>query len=141
MEKKEENLGGKKVHLKLKIGNIDLEIDCEENQIRNVVDKVLSSVSEFTDKSIVFPQPKEVPIRAETCRGVLEKLWKEGWFSDLRSLADVHVEMTRIGYHYDRTAVSHVLLDMVRDGVLSREGKPRRYSYTQKRPPNPHITL
>jgi len=74
--------------------------------------------------------------RAETCRGILERLWREGFFAEPRSLSQVHEEMTRIGYHYDRTAVAHVLLDLVRDGILTREGRPRRYVYVQKRPPS-----
>jgi hypothetical protein len=47
----------------------------------------------------------------------------------------VHSEMARKGYHYDRTAVAHALIDLVRENVLTREGPPRRYQYAQKRPP------
>jgi len=44
--------------------------------------------------------------------------------------------MARRGFHYDRTAVAHALIDLVKDGVLNREGRPRRYQYVQKRPPS-----
>jgi len=47
----------------------------------------------------------------------------------------VHNEMARLGFQYDRTAVAHALIDLVKDNILTREGKPRRYQYAQKRPP------
>ncbi|MEM3803099.1 MAG: hypothetical protein QXX17_01685 [Conexivisphaerales archaeon] len=62
-------------------------------------------------------------------------MWKEGWFSQPRSLSEVDEELGRRGYHYDRTAVSHSLTDLVREQVLSREGAPRNYRYVQKKPP------
>lgn len=70
-----------------------------------------------------------------TCRGLLETLWLEGYFASERSLADVHEELSRRGYNYDRTAVSHSLTDMVRETVLTRVGTMRNYRYIQKRPP------
>jgi len=136
MTEKEERPEKPLIHIKVKVGNIEFEIECREDQVKEVVDKVLSSASEYANKPMAQPERIQPPIKAETCRGVLEKLWTEGWFAEPRSLDDVHKQMMRIGYHYDSTAVSHTLLDMVRDGLLAREGKPRRYLYTQKRPPN-----
>jgi len=125
------------VHIKMKVGNIEFEIECREDQVQEMVEKVLSSVTEYASKPIATPPERTPPpARAETCRSIVERLWREGWFKEPRSLGDIHMEMTRIGYHYDRTAVAHVLLDLVRDGILTREGKPRRYVYVQKRPPN-----
>ncbi len=123
------------VRVKMKVGNIEFEIECREDQIQSVVEKVLSTITEHAKKPISIAETA-YPSRAETCRGILERLWKEGFFAEPRSLSQVHEEMTRIGYHYDRTAVAHVLLDLVRDGILTREGRPRRYLYVQKRPPS-----
>ena len=101
-----------------------------------MVQKVLSSVYEYANKPLAITTQSDHPItRAETCRGIIERLWRENWFAELRSLSDVHEEMMRTGYNYDRTAVAHVLLDLVRDGILTRQGRPRRYVYVQKRPP------
>ncbi len=125
------------VRITMKVGSMEFEIECREDQVQEIVQKILSTVSEYANKPM--PSPAEsipTPTRAETCRGILERIWKEGWFVEPRSLNDIHGEMTRIGYHYDRTAVAHALLDLVRDGLLTREGKPRRYVYVQKRPPN-----
>jgi hypothetical protein len=71
-----------------------------------------------------------------TCRGLLESLWFEGHFVSERSLGEVHEELSRRGFNYDRTAVSHSLTDMVRENILTRIGTMRNYRYIQKRPPN-----
>jgi hypothetical protein len=68
-------------------------------------------------------------------KGIIQRLWEEGWFSNAKGLSEVHSELARRGFHYDRTAVAHALIDLVKDGILTREGKPRRYQYAQKRPP------
>jgi hypothetical protein len=70
-----------------------------------------------------------------TCRGLLESFWIEGYFGTERSLGEVHEELSRRGYNYDRTAVSHSLTDMVRENILARTGTMRNYRYVQKRPP------
>ncbi len=133
----ERSIGKPPVHITMRVGNIEFEIECREDQVQEMIEKVLSSATEYASKPVAaLPQRTPPPVRAETCRGIIERLWRENFFSKPRSLGDVHREMTRIGYHYDRTAVAHVLLDLVRDGVLTREGRPRRYVYVQKRPPN-----
>jgi len=125
-----------KVRVKMKVGNIEFEIECREDQVQEIIKNVLSTVTEHVKRSALAAEEITYPAgKAETCRGILERLWREGFFAEPRSLSEVHEEMTRIGYHYDRTAVAHVLLDLVRDGILTREGKPRRYVYIQKRPP------
>ena len=72
--------------------------------------------------------------KGETSRSVITAMWKEGWFATSRSLSEVHEEMSRRGYHYDRTAVSHTLVDLVREGSLFRDGSMRNYRYVQKYP-------
>jgi len=49
--------------------------------------------------------------------------------------SEAHSKMARRGFHYDRTAVAHALINLVKDEILTRQGKPRRHQYTQKRPP------
>jgi hypothetical protein len=125
------------IRVKMKIGEIEIEIESQEDQLQFAVDKILSAVTEkLKDTRLVTvaerPPP---PPRAETCKGVIQKLWEENWFAHPRGLGEVHSEMARRGFHYDRTAVAHALIDLVKDGILTREGKPRRYQYAQKRPP------
>lgn len=67
-----------------------------------------------------------------TCRILLETLWEEGYFVTQRLLAEIHEELMRRGYSYDRTAVSHSLTDMVREGIIVRNGTARNYLYLQK---------
>ncbi|HDJ04493.1 MAG TPA: hypothetical protein ENF85_00690 [Candidatus Bathyarchaeota archaeon] len=128
------------VHVKIKVGNLEFEIECREDQVKDMVEKVLSTVTEYASKTVTPPKITPRPVRADTCKGVILRLWREGWFSTPRSLEEVHNEMMRIGFHYDRTAVSHALLDLVRENVITREGKPRRYRYVQKKPPSTEVT-
>jgi hypothetical protein len=125
------------IRVKMKIGEIEIEIESQEDQLQSAVNKILSAVTDKlkdTRLAAVAERPLAPP-RAETCKGVIQKLWEENWFDQQRGLSEVHSEMARRGFHYDRTAVAHALIDLVKDGILTREGKPRRYQYAQKRPP------
>jgi hypothetical protein len=123
------------IRVKMKVGEIEFEIECQEDQLQTAVDKILSTVTEKLKETPLIAERAVAPPRAETCKGVIQKLWEEGWFVTPKGLSEVHSEMARRGFHYDRTAVAHALIDLVKDGVLTREGKPRRYQYAQKRPP------
>jgi hypothetical protein len=85
-------------------------------------------------KNLIEPPRREMSKGGATCRGLLEKLWYEGYFGAEKLLGEVHEELSRLGYNYDRTAVSHSLTDMVREGILTRVGTMRNYRYLQKRP-------
>jgi len=128
----------------MKIGDIEFEIESQEDQIQTAVDRILSTVTaRLKDTQLVTAQAERQapPPRAETCKGVIQKLWEESWFSEPKGLDDVHSELARRGFHYDRTAVAHALVDLVKDNVLTRLGRPRRYQYAQKRPPPKERTI
>lgn len=122
------------IRIKMRVGEIEFEIECQEDQLQATVDRILSTVTEKLKQAPLITE-RTTPQRAETCKGIIQKLWEEGWFSTPKSLSEVHNEMAKRGYHYDRTAVAHALIDLVKDGILTRDGKPRRYQYAQKRPP------
>jgi hypothetical protein len=125
------------IRVKMKIGDIEFEIEAQSDQIQSTVDKILQTVTDRlknTNLAQVTERPS-LPPRAETCKGLIQKLWEENWFNEPRGLDDVHSELARKGFHYDRTAVAHALVDLVKDNILTRIGKPRRYQYAQKRPP------
>ena len=120
----------------MKIGDLEFEIESQEDQIQNTVDKILATVTERlknTNLAQVAERPASPP-RTETCKGIIQKLWEENWFNEPKGLDEVHTELARRGFHYDRTAVAHALVDLVKDNILTRIGKPRRYQYAQKRP-------
>jgi len=119
----------------MRIGQLEFEIECQEDQLQTTIDKLLSTVTDKLKETPLISERTPPPPRAETCKGVIQKLWEEGWFSTTRGLGEVHSELAKRGFHYDRTAVAHALIDLVKDGILTREGKPRRYQYAQKRPP------
>jgi hypothetical protein len=119
----------------MKIGEIEFEIESQEDQLQTAIDRILSTVTEKL-KDARLSERISPPPRAETCKGLIQKLWAENWFSQPRGLDDVHTELARRGFHYDRTAVAHALVDLVKENILTRIGRPRRYQYAQKRPPS-----
>jgi hypothetical protein len=71
-------------------------------------------------------------------------LLSDNFFTEERQLGQIHEEISRRGYNYDRTAVSHSLTDMVRERTLVRVGTIRNYRYLQKEYTSPdtnHQTL
>ncbi len=150
------------VKIKLKHGEWEVEITCLETRVKQVVENVLSSLdttklvspaiqAQFDELRREIESLKSRPVAESrstdgeqktspkggmTCRGLLESLWVEGYFGTERSLGEVHEELSRRGYNYDRTAVSHSLTDMVRENILTRIGTMRNYRYIQKRPPD-----
>ena len=122
------------IKVKMKIGDIEFEIESQEDQIQTAVERILTTVTERM-KDVRFTERQAPPPRAETCKSLIQKLWEENFFNTPRGLDAVHSQLARQGFHYDRTAVAHALVDLVKDNVLTRIGKPRRYQYAQKRPP------
>src|SRR5918996_3391951 len=152
------------VKIRLKHGEWEVEVVCIESRVKQVVESVLSSldttkmmgpevqsqldalrreIDSLKTRPIAELMPegqqqqqKVTTKSGITCRGLLENLWVEGHFDSEMSLGEVHEELSRRGYNYDRTAVSHSLTDMVRENILTRIGTMRNYRYIQKRPPN-----
>jgi len=125
----------KPIRVKMKVGSVEFEIEGTVDQANEAVGKFLATVTEKLKEMPLISERETAPSRAETCKGVIQRLWQEGWFATPRGLSDVHSEMATRGFHYDRTAVAHALIDLVKDDILTRQGKPRRYQYAQKRPP------
>ena len=128
------------VTVKLKRGAWEIEITSPADKVQQAVESVIAGMASKEQVAITSDQPgpgEGDEKRFETCRGLLQTMWKEGWFGTERSLSEVHEEMAKRGYHYDRTAVSHSLVDLVREGTLFRDGTMRNYRYVQKRPSQP----
>jgi hypothetical protein len=127
------------IKVKMKVGNVEFEVEGTVDQANEAVGKILATVTEKLKEMPLLTEKEVAPPRAETCKAIIQRLWKEGWFSSPRGLGEVHSEMARQGFHYDRTAVAHALIDLAKEGVLTREGRPRRYRYAQKRPPTRYV--
>jgi hypothetical protein len=128
------------VTVKLKRGSWEIEITSPPDRVQQAVESVIAGMASKEQVAITANESGEEERgekRFETCRGLLQIMWKEGWFGSAKSLSEVHEEMARRGFHYDRTAVSHALVDLVREGTLFRDGTMRNYRYIQKRPLNP----
>jgi len=75
------------IRVKMKIGEMEFEIECQEEQLQATVDKILSAVTEKLKEIQLITERAAPPPRAETCKGLIQKLWEEGWFADPRNLA------------------------------------------------------
>jgi len=124
------------VRVKLKRGAWEIEISCPEDKVKQVVESVLSGMDIAPEVPTMVSERKQQSRGSATCKGLIEMLWSERWFESEKNLAEVHEELSRKGYNYDRTAVSHSLTDLVRESVLTRTGTMRAYRYVQKRPPD-----
>lgn len=122
------------VTVRLKRGSWEIEITAQEDRVQQAVESVLAGMASKEQALVQSQETEPDERRFETCRGVIMTMWKEGWFASPRALSEVHEEMSRRGYHYDRTAVSHTLVDLVREGSLFRDGSMRNYRYIQKYP-------
>jgi len=150
------------VQIRLRRGDWEIEITCGKDKIKDVVRDVLfgidisigsnelaakiedmiseiailksrvAAISENLGSEIYLGRPGEAKPTGATCRGLIWQLCHEGYFELEKTLGQVHEELSRRGYNYDRTAVSHSLTDMVREGNLRRIGTVRSYRYVQK---------
>lgn len=121
-----------KIRIKINVGDFNIEVECHPNQLRETLETLTKSLESMK----VVHQEKDRPY-ASTCKEAIENLWKEGWFVKARKLSEVWEELSRRGYNYDRSAVSHALNALVKDGVLTRLGRARKYQYVQKAPLQP----
>ena len=123
------------IKVKMKVGNLEFDIEGTPEQLEEAMKRILSTVTDYGKQPVIVAEAGKQATRAETCKGVIQRLWAEGWLASSRSLDEVYNQMALMGYHYDRTAVAHALIDLVKEGILGRDGRPRRYRYAQKRPP------
>ncbi len=119
------------IKIKLKKGDWEIEVECPEDKINEVIPKILASLP----SQVMQQEQRGQERRGKTCKEILTDMWKEGWFSTERGLFEVDEELQRRGYHYDKSAISHSLTDLVRENTLTRIGSPRNYRYSQKHPP------
>ncbi|MGI0081169.1 MAG: hypothetical protein ACRECH_16285 [Nitrososphaerales archaeon] len=130
----EEN--SKKITVKLRKAGWEVEITCSESELKHAIESVLSSLQESPPTISGGKEAGRLNDAGnKTCKGLIIELWEDAWFARPRALSEVHEEIARRGYHYDRTAVSHSLRELVIENVLTREGNMRNYTYIQKRPP------
>ena len=134
-----------KVKVEVVLGPATVRVEAPPDKIEEAVKNAISALksalpqlgveAERLQGSMAKPEkPKKKP--APTCSGLIRGLMEEGWFDSPRTLSEVVQELAKRGYHYDSTAVSHSLLDLVRERALIREGVPRRYTY-RKNPESP----
>lgn len=115
--------------------NTNNEIEKLKAEIDNIKSRIdTNSTLQISNQKKNTVSLKELAKNGNTCRSLMEKIFYEKFFENERLLIEVHQELARMGYNYDKTAVSHSLSDMVREGILTRVGTLRNYRYIQKKP-------
>jgi hypothetical protein len=60
-------------------------------------------------------------------------LYKNGFFAEERSFAEILLELKKLGYNYPKPSLANALEGLTRE-FLSRSGKPGEFRYHQKIP-------
>jgi len=130
------NSDSEKVKVKLNVKGIEIELECKTSQLDEAIRSILHSVSQTHEilNTSQLNQELNEEYKAFTCKDAIEKLWEKGWFEKPRKLSEIWHELSKHGFNYDKSAISHALLDLVKEGKLTRFGKVRRYLYVQRVP-------
>ena len=124
-----------KIKVEVQVGPATVRVEAPPDKLEEAIKQVISAIKavlpEISAEGFGQVQRGERARRRiqPTCSELLRGLMEEGWFDTPRSLSEVVRELARRGYNYNSTAVSHSLLDLVRERALAREGTPRRYVY------------
>ena len=102
------------------------ELDAQLDELRSKIMSIEDLISRIGTSNLERRASQKIGM---TCRTLLDLLLKDNFFNEERQLGQIHEEISRRGYNYDRTAVSHSLTDLVRERVLSRVGTIRNYKY------------
>jgi hypothetical protein len=105
------------------------ELDAQLDELRSKIMSIEDLISRIGTGGLERRASQKIGM---TCRSLLDLLLKDNFFSQERQLGQIHEEISRRGYNYDRTAVSHSLTDLVRERVLSRVGTIRNYKYVER---------
>ena len=103
-----------------------------KRQIEELKSRLISVESLPSTASVKYGERRTSQRIGMTCRSLIDSLLSDNFFTQERQLGQIHEEILRRGYNYDRTAVSHSLTDMVRERTLVRVGTLRNYRYIQK---------
>lgn len=83
-------------------------------------------------KKIGAPPPK----LDNSTTSLVYRLYREGWFFEPKELNEVKERISQMGFNFTSASIATALLKHTRNGVFTRQGKPRNYTYVQKQPPN-----
>jgi len=124
--------GENRIRVKLNIKGIEIEMECSPEQLGDAIKSIIDNIG--SKPVIKVNEGGDEYRNIMTCREAVEALWKRGWFKKERRLSEVWRMLSSIGYNFDRSAISHALKTLVREGKLTRMGKARKYTYIQKIP-------
>lgn len=104
--------------------------------IEGTPDEVVSLVSRLQEKeysprkssAIIQKKKKSGPATPTT---LVSGLLDAGFFKKQRILADIRVELEKMGYRYPATTLSPIVLRLVRRGQLNRVKNDKQWAYVR----------
>jgi len=125
------NNNNKQLSVKMKVVGIEYQIDCEQNQIADVVSKILNATITRYNQLEPFNKSSNLPKRRRdgTCKNVITLMLKDGFLDEPRDFGCIYEEMERRAYHYDKTSLAHALRQLTEKKLLIRKGIPRKYNH------------
>ena len=70
----------KPIRVKLRVGNVEFDLEGTVDQVNEAAGKLLATVSEKLKETSLLADREAAPSR-ETCKALIQRLWEEGWFA------------------------------------------------------------
>lgn len=99
--------------------NIKRKLEAHEKRIRNLENSFKSS------KKKIVAERKSIPEH-------LKYLKSEGFFDQPQTTKEIGEELTKDGYHYPLQSFTYALQQVVRQRILRRIKKNRRWAYCKR---------
>ncbi len=144
----EEDEEEKRVELRIRMGNHEVEIKGEKEEVSDLLEKAIQYVSkvrkEPLERNVDFggegevigeiPPSIEITSR-DTVTSILEKLFSSKWSSKPRTLKEVIEALISMGLHYPKSTVAVSLTRLVKRSIIRRmKTKDKVYVYLPSSP-------
>jgi hypothetical protein len=101
------------------------EIEQEISFLKTVITALIKALEKQTPKQIINPQKHH-----KTLSSAFDELINLNFFSTPKSLGDVKIYLSdKCTRDYGRSAISHILFALFKQGKLDRLGTERKYQY------------
>ena len=136
----------KRINLRIKLGENELEVSGEYDIVMDVINKLLPylsresvEISNITEKSIEkydSELPPKISITSgESLSEILKKVFNSSWGSKPRQLKEIISVLESYGLYYPKSSIAVTLKRLVQRGAIRRiKSKDKHYLYVSISP-------
>ena len=136
----------KKINLRIKLGENELEVSGEYNIVMDVINKLLpylsresveiSNITEKSDEKYGGDLPPKISITSgEPLSEILKKVFNSSWGSKPRQLKEIISVLESYGLYYPKSSIAVTLKRLVQRGAIRRiKSKDKHYLYVSISP-------